>query len=113
MSSQTSEPPPPPMEYFPSPRPRALLASNNTGIGKISGSNLLQPPMILTEGSSSGGSSRRSSNSGGQQPTQEDMHLNDTLRYNLMFLKNKVPTISYYRNIYIMYVCFTSTSPLY
>ena len=68
-------------DYFPSPRPRATLASTNMGVGNISGPNLLQPPSILAEGSSSGGSSRRSSNSGGQQVTEEDILLNKTLRY--------------------------------
>ena len=68
------------MEYFPSPRPRAMLNSTNPGTSKFLDSNLLQPPMIITEGSSSGGSSRRSSNSCTQQATQDDLHLNDTLR---------------------------------
>ena len=66
------------MEYFPSPRPRVSLTSTAQGIGKFSGSNLLQLP--IADGSNSDGSSRRSSNSFTQLQTQEDLHLNDTLR---------------------------------
>ena len=69
------------MEYFPSPRPRSTMTSTAQGIAKFSGSNLLQPPMALADGSNSDGSSRRSSNSFTHLQTQEDLHLNDTLRY--------------------------------
>ena len=68
------------MEYFPSPRPRGTLTSTAQGVGKFSGSNLLQLPMALADGSNSDGSSRRSSNSFTQLQTHEDLHLNDTLR---------------------------------